>query len=489
MKLSSLFRLFGKKPAASEGRIDISGIAYHTDQVTPGGCFVAIRGYQTDGHRFIPQALAKGARVILTEQDVDLPKGVTKILVPDTRDGLARLASLFYGEPTKGLQLVGVTGTNGKTTTSFLIEAIWQAGGLRTGLLSTLEYRWTGHREAAVRTTPESSDLQRMFHRMAAQKVSHAVMEVTSHALDLKRVVGCHFDGAVFTNLSPDHLDHHQNMEQYFATKARLFRERLVVSDKRRLWGVINWDDPYGRTLAAGLPAKIWKFSFQERVDIHARRADIGWRGNDLEIETPAGVVAFRSPLVGRFNVMNLLAAVAAATAMEISRDQIVIGLETFRGVPGRFEKVTDSRSPFQVFVDYAHTPDALENILATLRALKPKRILTLFGCGGNRDKTKRPMMARAVAKFSDVVVVTTDNPRLENPEEILDDIVAGFSPGQTFHRIADRREAITALLNMARAGDCLLIAGKGAEEYQEIGGIKHPFDDRAIVRELLNLP
>lgn len=486
MKLSNFFPLFGKKPSKLEDSIAIKNIAYHTEQVRTGSCFVAIRGYQTDGHRYIPQAIAKGATVILTEEDIFVPKGVTKILVSDTRDGLGRLSALFYGAPTKELKLVGITGTNGKTTTAFLLDAIWRAGGARTGLISTLRYRWPGHDETAVRTTPESSDLQKMFREMVRQRVSHAVMEVTSHALDLKRVIGCHFDGAIFTNISPDHLDHHQNMEHYFATKALLFRERLVVSDKRHLWAAINWDDPYGRTLIGGLPAKVWRFSRQEKTDVFVRKSKIAWTGTELELESPSGVVEFHSCMVGNFNVMNLLAAVSAALAMEISRDQIVIGLTGFSGVPGRFEKVTGHQEPFQVFVDYAHTPDALENVLSTLRALQPKRILTLFGCGGNRDKRKRPLMAKAVAKNSDVVIVTTDNPRFENPETIMEETVLGFPVGQEFHRILDRKQAITQLLNMAQPGDCLLIAGKGAEDYQEIEGVKHPFDDRQIVREFL---
>lgn len=487
MRLGNLLQGLKNHYFKGDERLDVTQLAYHTDQVKPGCCFVAIRGLKADGHRFVAQAIQKGAKVVIVEEEVEVPRSVSKVVVEDSRDALARLAALFYKEPTKRLRLVGITGTNGKTTTAGLIESIWRAANLRAGMLTTVSYRWNHFEEAAIRTTPEALELQRMFSKMVQEGVTDCVMEVTSHAIDLKRVVGCHFDGAIFTNLSEEHLDYHKDMENYFAAKARLFRERLVVSEKKSLWAVLNWEDPYGRTLAGGLPAKVWRFSRKSRdkVEVTLSRMEASWKGLKLEVKTPEGRLTLSSPLIGAFNVSNILAAVTAALAMEIPLEQIALGVASFEGIAGRLERIP--AKGFEVFVDYAHTPDALKNVLSTLRGLQPKRLITVFGCGGNRDRLKRPMMGKVVEDLSDVIVVTSDNPREEEPGEIIREILHGFQKGKEYFAIEDRREAIAKGLQMATAGDCVLIAGKGHETYQEIKGVRRPFDDREVAKEILN--
>lgn len=486
MKLGDLLQILKRRNFSGDESLDITDVAYHTSAVKAGSCFVAIRGLKQDGHRFVDEAIAKGAKAVLVEEDIAVPKGIAKIVVEDTRDCLARVAAELFFEPTKKLRLVGVTGTNGKTTTANLIEAVWQAAGLKTGCLSTVSYRWDGFEKEAARTTPESLDLQKMFQSMVQAGVRDCVMEVTSHAIDLKRVVACHFDGAIFTNLSEDHLDYHKDMESYFACKARLFRERLVVSEKKRLWAVINWDDPYGKTLCKGLPSKVWRFSYKEKVEIFLKKIRSHWKGLQLEVATPLGDISLTSPMIGQFNAQNILAAVGAGVAMEIPLEQIVAGIASFSGVPGRLEKVSNAKG-LEIFVDYAHTPAALEGTLSALRDLQPKRIITVFGCGGNRDRLKRPLMGRAVERFSDIIIATSDNPREEDPEIILAEIFQGFQSEREVFKIIDRKEAIVKALKLSRPGDCVLIAGKGHETYQEIQGKKIPFDDRIIVKEILN--
>lgn len=486
MKLGQLLQGLKRLQFSGDESLNITDLAYHTSQVKPGSCFVAIRGLQTDGHQWVGEAVAKGATAVMVERDVSVPSRVSKIIVEDTRDCLARLSSILFGEPTKNLRLVGVTGTNGKTTTAFILESIWQAAHLKSGLLSTVTYRYAGKEFEAVRTTPESYDLQKMFKQMVAKGVTDCVMEVTSHAVDLKRIVGCHFDGGIFTNLSQDHLDYHQTMEKYFAAKAKFFRERLVVSEKRSLWAVLNWDDSYGRTLAGGLPAKIWRYSIKDKTDVYLKSLRTNWQGLRLEVVSSQGNFTLSSPLIGLFNASNILAAVSAGLAMEIPIDQISLGVASFSAVPGRLQKIPNQKG-FEVFVDFAHTPAALENVLQTLRQLNPKRLITVFGCGGNRDRTKRPLMAAAVERFSDVMIVTSDNPRNEKPEEIIDEVVKGFKRPENIFKIVDRKEAIAKVFEMAQPGDCILIAGKGHENYQEIQGVKKPFDDVNVAEEILN--
>lgn len=486
MQLKNLLQDLKRFQFAGDDRLDIQDIAYHTAAVRPGCCFVAIRGLKTDGHRFVSEAVRRGARVVVVEKDVELPAQISKIVVDDSRDALARLSAVLFEEPSRRLQLVGITGTNGKTTTAHLMEAIWNAAHCKPACLSTVSYRFNGREQEAPRTTPESYDLQKMFHKMAEEGVRHCVMEVTSHALDLKRVVGCQFDGAVFTNLSEDHLDFHSDMETYFSAKAKLFRERLMVSGKKKLWAVLNWDDPFGRRLAEGLAARVWRYSTKEKVEVTLKKADADWNGLQMTLEVKQGELRLSSPLLGRFNALNILAAVTAALAMEISMETIAAGIASFGGVPGRLQKVSHPKN-FGVFVDYAHTPQALRAVLTALKELRPKKLITVFGCGGNRDRLKRPMMGKIAQEQSDSVVVTSDNPRGEDPSAILKEIVSGMKKSKDCFVIEDRREAIAKALSLAANGDCVLIAGKGHETYQEAAGVKHPFDDTQAAKEILN--
>lgn len=486
MKLEQLVQNLKGFQWSGDRALDIRDVTCHTDAVKPGSCFVAIRGFRTDGHRFVEEAIRKGASLVVLEEERKVPKGVAKMVVEDSRDALARLAASLFGEPTKQFRLVGITGTNGKTTTAGLLEAIWKAGGATCGVVSTVAYRWGGHREEAVRTTPEASDLQRMFHRMTQESVADCVMEVTSHAIELKRVVGCHFDGLIFTNLTQDHLDFHKTMENYFAAKEKLFREHLSVSEKKNLWAVLNWDDPCGRKLGKDLPAKVWRFSLrQETCPVRLLEADLGMEGSSLRIQTPKGELRVSSPLIGMFNAQNILAAAAAGMAMDIPLEQIEAGIAGFEGMGGRLERF--SRNGVTVFVDYAHTPNALQSVLAALKNICRKKLITVFGCGGNRDREKRPKMGMIAEKWSDRVIMTSDNPRDEDPEAILDEIEKGFAGRDKVARIADRREAIEEALRRALPGDCVLIAGKGHEAYQEIRGVRYPFDDRKVTEEILN--
>ncbi|MDO8493986.1 MAG: UDP-N-acetylmuramoyl-L-alanyl-D-glutamate--2,6-diaminopimelate ligase [Deltaproteobacteria bacterium] len=486
MKIKELFKGFTGGRFFGDDSIPITSIAIHSQKVVPGGCFIAIRGFETDGHRYIPDAVARGAKVVVMEKDCDLPRKVTKVIVDDARDCLARLSANFYGDPSRQFHLVGITGTNGKTTTAYLLEKIWASASWKTGLLTTVCNRYGSVVEPAQRTTAEAPDLQRMFREMADQRVRACAMEVTSHGIDLKRVVGCHFDGAIFTNLSQDHLDYHGTLENYFAVKARLFRERLVVSEKKKLWAVLNWDDPYGRTLVGGLPAKVWRFSKKDpAAEVFLKNFEENWNGLRGTIQTPKGALEFSSPLISGVNSENILAAVAASLAMDIPVESILDGIASFEGVPGRLQKIKHSGS-FQVIVDYAHTPAALEGVLQTLRGLKPKRLLVVFGCGGNRDQQKRAIMGKIAERLADVVILTSDNPRKEDPEKILQDIQSAMMQKEKHFIFVDRREALSKAVAMAQPGDCLLVAGKGHETTQETMGEKRPFDDREVLKEFL---
>ncbi len=485
MRVKHLLKGLGRFRFSGNDQLDIRDLAYHSQAVKPGSCFVAIRGLNADGHQFIPEAVAKGATAVVVEKEIEVPRGVSKIAVEDTRDALARLSAHLFQNPTLEFRLVGITGTNGKTTTAFLLENISKAAGRSAGLVTTIKIQYDGVTQPTERTTPESYDLQKIFRAMADKKIEDCFMEVTSHALALQRTVGLHFDGAIFTNCTPDHLDFHRDMENYFSAKARLFRERLVVSEKKNLWAVLNWDDPYGRTLAGGLPAKVWRFSLKEKTDVCLRRMEASWEGLKMEVDTKVGGLKLTSPMVGDFSAANILAGVAAALAMEIPAEAIREGVATFRGAPGRMEEIPNARG-IKIFVDYAHTPDALENVLRTLRALKPKRILTVFGCGGNRDRLKRPKMGKIADQYSDVVIVTSDNPRFEAPSAIIEEIVSGLRRKNDFYAIEDRRDAVAKALALAKPGDFLLIAGKGHEAYQEVEGVKRPLDDREVVGELV---
>ena len=473
----------------------VTGVAYDSRKVVPGECFVAVAGYKQDGRRFITDALARGAALVVAEGADPLAGQPTpRVLVPVAREALARLADAYWGHPSRALTLVGVTGTNGKTTTSFLVEALLRAAGHRTGLIGTIQYRVGDQAVEASQTTPEAVELQSLLARMRDGGITGAAMEVSSHALALSRVAGTEFDVAVFTNLTQDHLDFHGTLEEYARAKRSLF-EALAAGTKPRRAAVVNADDPAGAGMVRDLRLSTLRFGLRfgrsGASEIWPRAYTSGIDGTHMEVETPRGPLTITSPLVGDHNVMNLLAAVGVGIALEIPLSTIGAALAAVTAVPGRFERV-EAGQPFLVVVDYAHTPDALERVLTTARKLVPSggRLGALFGCGGDRDRGKRPIMGEIAARLADRVWVTSDNPRTESPEAIVEEVLVGVvrvSGGAGRHvAMPDRQEAIHDALGWARGGDVVVIAGKGHETYQVVGSKVLPFDDRAVARAFL---
>jgi UDP-N-acetylmuramoyl-L-alanyl-D-glutamate--2,6-diaminopimelate ligase len=469
----------------------VTGVAYDSRKVTPGSLFVAVPGLRQDGRRYIRDALERGATAVVLEgDDVLADSAIGRVVVPSSREALARVADAYFGHPSRGLLVVGITGTNGKTTTSLLVDALLQAGGRETGLIGTIQYRIGAESRTAGQTTPEAVELQSLLAEMVDNGVSGVAMEVSSHALALHRVDGVEFDVAVFTNLTQDHLDFHLTFEAYRAAKARLFA-LLAAGAKRCRTAVINRDDQAGRSMVAGLPLAVITFGLAGGNDVKPRWFVSGFEGIKMDVDTPRGTVRIESPLVGEHNVMNLLAAVGVGLALRMDPHAIGQALGRVTAVPGRFERV-EAGQPFLVAVDYAHTPDALERVLTTARKLAGAggRLGVVFGCGGDRDRGKRPLMGEIAARLADRVWVTSDNPRSERPEAIIAEIVAGIPlAGADPLRHAtnpDRKSAIRDALDWARAGDVVIIAGKGHETYQIIGSEVLSFDDREVARAVL---
>jgi UDP-N-acetylmuramoyl-L-alanyl-D-glutamate--2,6-diaminopimelate ligase len=467
----------------------LGGLAYDSRKVARGDLFVAVPGLKQDGRRFIADALDRGAAAVVFDgPDVLAGSDTGRILVPSARQALAWLADAYFGHPSRALTMVGITGTNGKTTTSILVDGLLRAGGRPTGLIGTIEYRIGEERLHAGQTTPEALELQSLLARMVERGVAGVAMEVSSHALALHRADGIELDVAVFTNLTQDHLDFHGTLEAYRLAKARLFR-LLASGAKARRAAVINVDDASGGAMVAGLDLPTFTFGLGPGAEIRPRHYRSGMDGIRMDVDTPRGSLEIASPLVGEHNVMNLLGAVGVGLALQMDRAVIARALSGVRAVPGRFERVEAGQS-FLVVVDYAHTPDALENVLATARKLLTGggRLLAVFGCGGDRDRGKRPIMGEIAARLADRVWVTSDNPRSERPEAIVAEIVAGIPAGARDRHAAlpDRRAAIRAALRWAGPGDVVVIAGKGHEPYQIIGSEVLPFDDRAEARAVL---
>jgi UDP-N-acetylmuramoyl-L-alanyl-D-glutamate--2,6-diaminopimelate ligase len=485
MKLSELLAGCEFKRPTLEADRNVTAPAYDSRRVAPGAAFFAIRGEATDGNRFVGAAVERGAVAIVSEisRPATFGSHVTWAEVADARKSLAIAAANFYGHPADALQLIGVTGTNGKTTTSYLLDSILRAAGRTSGLFGTIAYRTPQSTVAATTTTPESLELQGFLSEIVRAGGTHAVLEASSHALAMDRLWGCGFAVAVFTNLTRDHLDYHKSFEAYFAAKRRLFEGTGRGAARA---GVINADDPYGEHLDA-LATRTLRYGLRAG-EITTRKFALTAGGLDFEAETPAGPIAVRSHLVGRTNVYNILAAIGAAIALEISPAAIAAGIARLEAVPGRFERVGGGQ-PFLVVVDYAHTDDALTNLLATSRELLPPgaRILTLFGCGGDRDRAKRPLMGEAAGHASDFVVLTSDNPRSEDPLLIINDALVGLQRTKAEYRVEpDRERAIGLVLEQARAGDIVLLAGKGHENYQILSDRTIEFDDREVARRWL---
>jgi UDP-N-acetylmuramoyl-L-alanyl-D-glutamate--2,6-diaminopimelate ligase len=473
--------------AGDNGNAPVAAIAYDSRRAAPGSVFVALKGLKADGTAFVDQAIARGAKAIVSESAKPDGIAVPWVVVRDARLALALLADRFFDHPSRRMPVIGVTGTNGKTTTSYLLCAILDAAGLRAGMLGTVAYRIAGEDREASRTTPEAPDVQQLLNEMLEHGSKSAVMEVSSHALSLKRVDGMRFAAGVFSNLTRDHLDFHEDMEAYFAAKRRLF-EMLPPGAP----GVINMDDPRGAALVeiCGRPVT---YAITARADVTPGPIDMTLHGLRVEVATPKGPVRITSPLVGRPNLYNVLAATATAVSLDVPIDAIERGIASLAGVPGRFEVVSQAGDGVTVVVDYAHTDDALRNLLETARPLTAKRLITVFGCGGDRDRSKRPLMGMVAARLSDVVVITSDNPRSEDPKRIIDEIERGIPAGSQasarapiVESVVDRAEAIDRAVSTAADGDVVLIAGKGHEKYQQIGDRVLPFDDGEVARAAL---
>jgi UDP-N-acetylmuramoyl-L-alanyl-D-glutamate--2,6-diaminopimelate ligase len=452
--------------------VEISSLAYSSQSVTPGALFFCVPGFRADGHEFAPRAVERGAVALVCERPLGL--GVPEVVVPDVRAAMGPVAARFYGDPTSELDVVGITGTNGKTTTAFLVRHLLEADGRSCGLLGTVKRVVGGIEEEVERTTPEAIDLQATFRRMVDGGDRACAMEVSSHALELGRVDGIRFACRVFTNLTQDHLDFHGTMHAYFEAKLRLFKERGIA--------VVNVDDEYGRRIAADIQCVT--FAIDNEADYRARDVEFDLMGSRFTCQTPAGPLELESPLPGLFNVENVLAAVAAARSLDVPAATIAEALPAFGRVPGRFEPV-DEGQEFGVLVDYAHTPDSLENVLRAAREVTRGRLHVVFGAGGDRDRGKRPLMGAAARRGADRVLVTSDNPRNEPPEAIIDEVMEGAGPDA--EREVDRRRAIALAVETAEAGDVVVIAGKGHEQGQEFeNGRKEPFDDVAVARDAL---
>ncbi len=464
-------------------RLEVRGLDYDSRRIQKGFVFFAFPGAKADGREFAASAAERGAVAVVSESPSPGELNVPWIEVEHGRQALAMSAKHFYHAPDERLGLTGITGTNGKTTTAFLTDAILRHAGKTTALVGTIEYRLAGKVLPAANTTPESLDLYRLFSDLEQAGGSHGTMEVSSHALALGRVYGITFHTAVFTNLTRDHLDFHHTMEDYFAAKAMLFRPQGAAPPR---CAVINHDDTYGRQIATDANTTVLRYGFGEGADLQARNVRMGFEGLRFELRHRGGTVDIVSPLVGKINAYNILAACGAACSYGLEWDVIAAGVAECKAVPGRFERV-DEGQPFMVVVDYAHTDDALRNVISVARGLKPQRVITLFGCGGDRDRTKRPLMGMAAGEASDFVVLTSDNPRSEDPLTIMNDALVGLRRFDTRHVIEpDREKAIYAALKEARAGDLVILAGKGHEPYQVLKDRTISFDDREVARGIL---
>jgi UDP-N-acetylmuramoyl-L-alanyl-D-glutamate--2,6-diaminopimelate ligase len=454
-------------------------------QVVPEALFVALRGVHTDGHRFLGEALDRGASVLVVEefpgslQERVQQAGCTVVKVPNSRQALALLASAYYGHPARRLRLIGITGTNGKTTTSYIIESILQAASKAVGVIGTVSYRLGTQELPSTHSTPDALELHRLLAQMVKANLGYAVMEVSSHALDQERVWGCRFEAAVFTNLSRDHYDYHGTMEAYFAAKARLFQDLSSV------WHILNLDDPYGQRLLQMSRARLLTYALDVEATCKPAAVRHGLDGIRFTLSTTKGQLEIASPLVGRHNVYNLLAGIAVAIALDIDAGAIMQGIAQLQRVPGRLDRV-DRGQDFAVFVDYAHTPDALEKVLQLVRAETTGRLITVFGCGGDRDPGKRPLMGEVATRLSDYTIITSDNPRTEDPQRIIDAIISGAESAAHYVALPDRQEAIEHAIAMARPRDTIVIAGKGHEDYQILGQTRRHFDDREVAQAAL---
>ena len=503
MQLLKLIEGLEIKAVQGETSIDIKGISHNSKDIGKDYLFVALKGSQKDGHRYLNHAISAGARAVIVEEDQNLREGVSIIKVPDTRIALGKISDCFYQSPSRELKVIGITGTNGKTTISYLLESIFKAAGYNPGVVGTIEYRFGGHHQTAFTTTPDALDLQKIMREMRDDNVTHLVLEVSSHALQQHRVEGVNFDVVVFTNLTTEHLDYHGSMENYSKAKELLFTYYLNQSSKKEHYAIINCDDPLGKPLSTSTPAQLFRYGTGGKVEIKGIGSQLGSDGLSALITTPHGEITIQSSLLGAFNLSNILAAVGVAITQNIPLDVVTKGIANLKTVPGRLEKI-ENEECLTILVDYAHTSDALDNVLTTLRDLCQRRLITVFGCGGDRDKTKRGPMGNIATSKSDLSIITFDNPRTEDPMTIMEQIEAGIDRSEVkkYHvqelkgatrlkgylTIPDRREAIRAAVNLVQPGDILLISGKGHEDYQIIGRKRQHFSDKEEVLAALKL-
>ncbi len=467
-------------PAVSS--LEVAGLDYDSRRIQPGWIFFAFQGAKADGTSFAADAIARGAVAVISELSPPADFPAPWITVAHGRQALALAVRRFYPAATK-IRLAGITGTNGKTTTSYLIDSIFRAAGYTTALVGTIEYHLAGDVRPAANTTPDSLDLYRLLDELAARRGTHATMEVSSHALQLGRVWGVHFQAAVFTNLTQDHLDFHGSMESYFEAKTKLFEGQGTKPPQQ---AIINFDDSWGRRIRVSNGTQAWWYGLSAGASIRATKIEDSFQGLRFEIHHDHGILRIQSALVGRINVYNILAAAATGLSFGLKERAISEGIAQCIAVPGRFERI-DEGQPFLVVVDYAHTDDALRNVIAAARGLNPSRVITLFGCGGDRDRTKRPRMGEVAAQYSDYVVLTSDNPRSEDPLAIMNDAMVGIRRHDTPHfSEPDRAKAIRHAIQQAQPGDAVILAGKGHETYQILGSRTIHFDDREVAREVL---
>ncbi len=485
--LASLLQGLDHQPSRSLEGVAVSGMTADSRAVRPGDLFVALKGARHDGHDHAAEAVRAGAAALLVERDVPVEAPTAR--VPSTAAALSPVAARFFDHPSRSMDVVGITGTNGKTTITYLLERLWTAAGIPAGVIGTIDYRWPGRVEKAPNTTPQALDLQRILAAMRDAGVKRVAMEVSSHALALGRAEDVEFSVGVFTNLTQDHLDFHKTMDGYFQAKARLFDllDRSPRSVKR---AIINADDPWGRRFLEGARAPAWTYAIAAPADFRAEDLRLSADGSRFRLATPAGSREVHLVLVGRHNVYNALAAFGAGLALGADLDEAAQALASLAGVPGRLERVAPDGPPlpYSVFVDFAHTEDALQNVIATLRPLTRGRLIALFGCGGDRDRGKRPRMGETAARLADHVVITSDNPRSEDPAAILREVAAGAARARAsaWDEVVDREEAIARALDLARPGDVVLLAGKGHETSQIFADRSMDFDDRAVARRLM---
>ncbi len=482
MHLRELFETIDLKGFHGEN-VEVKGISHNSKDVSSGDLFVAVKGMRHDGHSFIDEAKRRGAVAFLVDHIVDGLEGLNYGIVENTREVLGVVASRFYGNPSQSMTVIGITGTNGKTTTMYLLESILKASGKEVGVIGTIGAMYGDRVINTSHTTPDSIELQRILRGMVDHGVSYCVMEVSSHSISMKRLVGCSFKAGVYTNISQDHLDFHGDMDGYFDTKASFFTN-LIEGRHRRGFSVVNVDDPMGDRLLKRLKRRVITYGISDGA-ITPQECTLSAEGIEGRLNTPQGELRFRSSLIGEFNLYNIMAAVATAIGLGIPLYEIGGGIEALKGVRGRMEIVHVDDGP-DVVIDYAHTPSALEKVLDALRPLRRGKIITVFGCGGDRDRGKRPLMGRIATEASDMVVLTSDNPRSEDPLEIIKDIEKGIEDGCEYIVEVDRREAIKKAIGLGRDGDIVLLAGKGHEDYQIIGDDVIHFSDMEEVQRLL---